>query len=198
MTTTRVRQIAEIGAPGAAIGVVAGAVVAAMSLLAGMPVGWAIVGMLTLGVPLALVGGAYGVVVGLGRVRPGTFAPAALFWLVGFPVSRLVHETFTSVVLGGQPTPPDDVLTFLAFQGLVSFGFAIGFVWLFERITPAWLISIKDRNPAAEQLYARYTTYAAAVWEARERRRARRTVRLGTQRDAAPAGSATRAKARRS
>src|ERR1700754_2884950 len=197
MTTTRVRQLAELGAPGAAIGVVAGTVVAAMSLLVGMPVSWAIVGMLTLGVPLALVGGAYGVVVGLGRVRPGSFAPAALVWLVGFPVSRLVHHPFTPVVPGGPPTPPDDVLLFLAFQGLVSFGFAIGFVWLFERITPAGLISIKDPNPAAEQLFARYTAYAAAVWEARERRRARRTVRLGTRPGTAPAGPAARAKARR-
>jgi hypothetical protein len=170
--TTRVRQLAEIGAPGAAIGVIAGAVVGVMSLFAGFPVSWAVGGVLTLGVPLALFGGAYGVIVGLGHVKPGTYAPAALFWLVGFPVSRLMHETFTPVVLGGNPTPPEDVLTFLAYQALVSFGFAIGFVWLFERITPPWLISIKNHNLAAERLLERYTAYAAAVWEARERKRA--------------------------
>jgi hypothetical protein len=180
--TTRVRQLAEIGAPGAAIGVIAGAVVGVMSLIAGFPVSWAVGGMLTLGVPLALLGGVYGVIVALGHFKPGTFAPAALLWLVGFPVSRLVHETFTPVVLGGNPAPPDDVLTFLAYQALVSFGFAIGFVWMFERITPPWLISIKNHNPAAEQLLARYTAYAAVVWEARQRKRARRTVQAKTRR----------------
>jgi hypothetical protein len=194
--TTRVRQLAEISAPGAVIGIIAGAVVGAMSLLAGFPVSWAIVGVLTLGVPLALLGGVYGVIVALGYFKPGTFTPAALFWLVGFPVSRLVHETFTPAVLGGSPTPPADVLTFLAFQGLVSMGFAIGFVWMFERITPPWLVSIKDHNPAAEQVYARYAHHAAAMWEARERKRARRSVRLAGQPATAAAGA--RGRSRRS
>ncbi|OLT14001.1 hypothetical protein BJF78_20525 [Pseudonocardia sp. CNS-139] len=162
-----------------------------MSLLAGFPVGWAIAGVLTLGVPLAVLGMAYGALVGLGYVRPGTFALAALLWLVGFPLSRLAHETFTPVVLGGQPTPPDDILTFLAFQGLVSMGFAVGFVWMFERITPPWLVNIKDHNPAAEQVYARYAQYAAVVWETRERRRARRSVRLADRHATADAPGAS-------
>jgi hypothetical protein len=190
--TTRVRQLAEIGAPGAAIGVIAGAVVGILSLFAGLPVSWAIVGVLTLGLPLALFGGAFGVLVTLGYIRPGTFAPAALFWLVGFPVSRLSYETLTPVVLGGNLTPPDDILGFLAFQGVVSLGFAIGYIWMFERITPAWLVKIKDHNPAAEQLYSRYAHHAAVMWEARERRRARRSDRPA----AAAAGG--RGKSRRS
>jgi hypothetical protein len=188
--TTRVRQLAEIGAPGAVIGVIAGSVVGALSLFVGFPVSWAIVGVLTLGLPLALLGGLYGAIVGSGHVKTGTFAPAALFWLVGFPVSRLVYETFTPVVLGGSPTPPDDVLGFLAFQALVSFGFAIGFVWMFERITPPWLISIKDRNPAAAQLLERYTAYAAEMWRRREHKRAR-TADGRSSRTAAVSGSAT-------
>jgi hypothetical protein len=196
MMTTRVRQLAEIGAPGAAIGVISGTVVGAMSLFAGFPVSWAVVGVLTLGVPLALLGGTYGVMVALGYFKPGTFTPAALFWLVGFPVSRLVHETLTPVVLGGSPTPPADIPTFLIFQGLVSMGFAIGFVWMFERTTPPWLVSIKDHNPAAAQLYTRYAHHAAAVWEARERKLARRSLQLGKQPATAAAGA--RGRSRRS
>jgi hypothetical protein len=174
---THVTRLAQTAVPGAAIGVIAGATVGGLSALAGHPVGWAVVGTLTLGLPLAVFGAGYGLLVALGPVRVGVFAPAALYWLVGFPVSRLVHETVTPAVLGGNPTPPADVLTFLAYQALVSLGFAFGFVWLFERITPAWLVTIKDRNPLAEQLYARYTHHAAAMWEARERRRARRSQR---------------------
>jgi hypothetical protein len=115
--------------------------------------------------------------------------------MVGFPVSRLVHETVTPAVLGGSPTPPDDVLTFLAFQALVSLGFAIGFIWLFERVTPAWLVAIKGRNPAAEQLYSHYAHHAAAMFEARERRRARRSDR---PRDRSTADAAARGRSRRS
>jgi hypothetical protein len=193
--TTRVQQLAEIGAPGAAIGVIAGAVVGGLTALVGLPVSWALVGTVTLGVPLALLGGVYGMLLAAGRFKPGTFTPAGLYWLVGFPLSRLVHETMTPVVLGGSPTPPADIPTFLIFQALVGLGFAIGFIWLFERITPAWLVSIKDHNPAAEQLYGSYAHHAAAMWEARERKRARRSVRLA---DRPTVAAGARGKSRRS
>jgi hypothetical protein len=51
------------------------------------------------------------------------------------------------VLLGGSAAPPDDVVTFLAYQALVSMGFAIGFSRLHERITPAWSAQITDHNP---------------------------------------------------
>ncbi len=196
--TPRTRQVLEIGAPGAAVGVLAGSVVGALAALVGQPIGWAMVSALTLGLPLGLLGGGYGVLVATGLFKAGVFTPAALYWMVGFPVSRLVHETVTPALLGGNFTPPSDVLTFLAFQALVSMGFAIGFVWMFERTTPPWLVRIKDHNPAAERLYEQYSVHAATVWEARERKRARRAVRLGTRPETAPAGAAARAKARRS
>jgi hypothetical protein len=52
---------------------------------------------------LAEVSATYGVLVALGRAKPGMFAPAALVWLVGFPLARLLHETATPVLLGGSP-----------------------------------------------------------------------------------------------
>jgi hypothetical protein len=175
--TARATQLAEISAPSAAIGIIAGALVGGMSMIAGLPAGWAIVATLTMGVPLALFGAGYAVLVTLGHIKVGVFAPAALYWMIGFPVSRLAYETLTPVLLGGGPRPPADILTFLAYQGLVSLGFAIGFIWMFERITPPWLVNIKDHNPAAEQLYTRYAHHAAVMWETRERRRARRADR---------------------
>jgi hypothetical protein len=195
MSITQARQLAEVSATGAVIGVLAGAVVAAMAAVVGQPVGWVLTGAVMLAAPLALLGAVYGVLVGLGRAKPGMFAPAALLWFVGFPLARLLHETMTPVLLGGHPTPPQSIPTFLVFQALVSLGFAIGFVWLFERITPAWLASIKDHNAVAEQAYARYARHAAAVWEARERKRARRAARPG----GLPAAAvATRARSPRS
>jgi hypothetical protein len=162
MSLRQARQLAEVSATGAVIGVLGGAVVG---------------GLAAVGVPLGLLGATYGVLVALGHAKPGVFAPAALIWLVGFPLARLLHESMTPVLLGGSPTPPDDVVTFLAYQALVSLGFAIGFVWLYERITPAWLAQIKEHNPYAQRVYTRYVAHAEAVWAARERKRAQRAAR---------------------
>jgi hypothetical protein len=193
----RARQLAEVSATGAVIGVLGGAVVGGLAAVVGQPAAWALAGAVALGVPLGLLGAAYGVLVALGHAKPGMFAPAALLWMVGFPLARLAHETTTPVLLGGSPTPPDDVVTFLAFQAMVSFGFAIGFVWLYERITPAWLARINDHNPYAQRVYTRYVAHAESVWAAREHKRARRTAR-DAPRQAASTGAAARARTRRS
>jgi hypothetical protein len=193
MSLLQARQLAEVSATGAVIGVLGGAMVGGLAAVVGQPVAWALTGAVALGVPLGLLGAAYGVLVALGHAKPGMFAPAALLWLVGFPLSRLAHETMTPVFLGGNPTPPDGVVTFLAFQALVSMGFAIGFIWLYERITPAWLVQIKNHNPYAQRVYARYVAHAEAVWAAREHKRARRAPR-----PAASTGAAARARTRRS
>ena len=195
--TTRVQQLAEIGAPGAAIGVLAGATVGGMSMLVGHPLSWALVGTLTLGLPLALLGGVYGALLAAGRFKPGTFTPAGLFWLVGFPVSRLVHETVTPALLGGNYTPPSDVPTFLLFQLLISTAFAFGFLWLHERITPGWLARIREHNPTAEVLYAQYIEHAEAMWRARERKKVRLAAGR-SNRPAATSGSAGGSRSRRS
>jgi hypothetical protein len=183
MSIRSARQLAEIGAPGAVIGVLAGVVVGGLASMVGQPLGWAATGAMMLAVPLALVGGSYGVLTGLGYAKPGVFAPAAVLWIVGFPLARLWHYTMTPVVLGGEPTPPDNIATFLLYQALVSMGFAVGFIWLYERLIPGWLAKIKDGNPYAERVYAVYIAHAEAMWNARERRRrARRGTGQGGSR----------------
>lgn len=198
MSKTRVLQLAELGVPGAAIGAASGAVVGLLAAAVGQPIGWAAVGALTLGVPLALLGAGYGAIAATGWFRPGVFAPVAIYWMVGFPLSRLVHETMTPVLLGGSPAPPSDVLTFLLFQALVSMGFAIGFIWLHERIAPHWLMRIQDHNPAAQRMFAVYVKQASAMWEARESKRARRSTGRDRPRAAASSSGAARARSRRS
>jgi hypothetical protein len=194
MSMTEARQLAEVSATGAVIGVLGGAVVGGLAVVVGHPVGWALTGAVALAVPLALLGATYGALVGLGYAKPGMFAPAALLWLVGFPLARLAHETLTPVLLGGNPTPPDNVVTFLAYQALTSMGFAIGFIWLYERITPGWLQQIKGHNPYAQRVYTRYVAHAEAAWAAREHRRAQRRA----PRPAASTGAAARARTQRS
>lgn len=195
MTTARARNLVELGAPGAATGLVAGVVVAALATLVGQPLAWAGAGALTLGLPLALLGGGYGVLVAAGIFRPGVFSPVAIYWMAGFPLARLLHESVTPTLLGGGLTPPEHILTFLAFQGLVSMGYAIGFLWLHERLMPYWLMRIRDHNPDAEQVYTVYAEHAAHMWEARERQRARR--RANAEGQPGHGGSAPRSGAAR-
>jgi hypothetical protein len=174
MDGARVREVAELGLPGFAVGFIAGAVAGVMAGIVGQPLGWAIVAVLTLGVPLGVLGAVYGVLLAHGKVRVGGFAPAALFWLIGFPLARLAHEVLTRLVLTGSPGLPPDVLGFLAFQGIISAGFAIGFLWMHERIAPQWWRRMSDHNPAAARVYDRYASHAKVMWDAKQARSRRR------------------------
>lgn len=173
------RRLGELAVPGAVVGMAAGFVAGGLALVVGQPPGWAMVTALTLGVPLGLLGGLYGVLVGSGKVRIGVFAPAALFWFVGFPPARLAHEVLSGLVLGGVAGWPSDLVGFLAYQAMVSLGWAIGFLWLHERIAPGWLRRVRAGNPRAAELFERYVVHAAALAEARERRRSRHPSRAG-------------------
>jgi hypothetical protein len=59
----------------------------------------------------------------------------------------------------------------LAYQGIVSAGFAIGFLWLHERIAPRWWQRLAGHDPDARAVYLRYAEHARVIFEARERRR---------------------------
>lgn len=120
--------------PGAFVGLSAGLIAGGLAALVGQPLGWALVTMVALGLPLGAFGGAFGLLVAAGRLPAGRFAPVALYWLVAFPLARLVHEVTVSLVLTGQVRLPSDLAGFLAYQGIVSLGWAIGFLWLHERI----------------------------------------------------------------
>lgn len=166
------RRLFLLTLPGLAVGFVAGVVAGGLAAFVGQPAGWALVSALSLGVPLALAGGGYTLLLINERVRLGGFAPAAVYWLVAFPLCRLLHEVLTSLILTGWPALPADTLGFLAYQGLVSAGFAIGFLWLHERLAPRWWHRLAQRDEVAERVYLRYAEHARVVFEAKERRRA--------------------------
>ena len=157
--------------PGFIVGLTAGVVAGGLALIVGQPTDWAAVTGLTLGVPLGLLGGAYGLLIALGKVRLGGFAPAALYWLLGFPLARLLQELLTGLLLAGRPRVPPDVLGFLAYQGIVSAGFAIGFLWLHERTAPHWWLRVAPHNPLAARVLARYAAHSQTLLEAKKARR---------------------------
>lgn len=168
------RRLFLLTLPGLAVGFIAGVLAGGLTAIVGQSAGAAAVAALALGVPLALLGGGYTMMLINKKVRLGGFAPAALFWLIGFPVSRLLHELAVSWYVTGSPALPPDTLGFLAFQGIVSLGFAIGFLWLHERVAPYWWRRLAEHDPDAREVYMRYAGHAQAMFEAAERRKAAR------------------------
>lgn len=168
----RLHRLILLTLPGLAVGFIAGVVAGGLAAFVGQPAGWALVSAFALGVPLALLGGGYTMLLINNKVRLGGFAPAALYWLVGFPLARLLHEILTRFILTGEPGLPPDPLGFVAYQGIVSAGFAIGFLWLHERIAPRWWQRLAVHHPEARDVYLRYAEHARAIYEAKERRKA--------------------------
>ncbi|HEX4817034.1 MAG TPA: hypothetical protein VFV66_30200 [Nonomuraea sp.] len=159
------RHSLELALPGATIGAVAGAMAGGLTLIAGVPTGLAALAALALAVPLAFFGGLYGALLGHGVFRPGTFGPAGLYWMAAFPLSRLLQESVAGVGMA------DGVPAFLAYQAMVALGFAIGFIWVHERLMPYWLLRRAGDNPRAAALLDSYVRHAEAL---RARKGARR------------------------
>ncbi|GAA3445309.1 hypothetical protein [Planomonospora venezuelensis] len=168
------RHSFELALPGLAVGAVAGAAAGGLTLIAGQPAGTAALSALLLATPLGLLGGGYGLLMSRGTIRPGLFAPAGLYWLAGFPLARLVQETALGLVLAGEVVLAGGLPGFLAYQAMVSLGFALGFVWLHERLMPYWLLRVRGRNPRARELLGRYVAHAEVLRRTAERRRAPR------------------------
>ncbi|MFL1376715.1 MULTISPECIES: hypothetical protein [unclassified Nocardiopsis] len=150
----------EVAVPGAAIGVVAGLFAAGVGMVAGLPP--AVTGTVgaALGLPLAALGAAYSVLLARGVFPIGAVAPPALYWLLGFPAARL-FDTHLVAWVTGAPALREPLPSFLALQAMLSFGFAIGFLWLHERTMPHWLLRVRGHNPVAESLFQRYLEHAA-------------------------------------
>ena len=126
---------------------------------------------------MALFGGGYTILCALGIARVGVFAPAALYWLIAFPVCRIIQEATAGVYLTGAPGLSTDLLSFALYNALLAPGLAFGFIWMHERLVPGWLMRIRDHNPAAARLAEAYLAYASAVYEQKQRVEARKRAR---------------------
>lgn len=128
--------------PGALTGLVTGLIVGALAAIGGAPAGFVVASGLGLGVPLALFGVAYDLLLDAGKLRFGGVAPAALFGVVAFPISRLIQELVLIAISGAGVTlqQEEGVLQFLVFQGLMGFGYGIGFLMIHSQImeVSAW------------------------------------------------------------
>src|SRR5918992_2963110 len=130
----RVLRLLKI--PGMVIGFVAGLLVGGLAAVAGAPAGYIIVAALGLGIPLAIFGIIYDALLDAGKLNFGYAAPTALYGVLTFPLARLVQELLLTMIYGQGITLQQEagVLSFLAYQAIMGFGYGIGFLMIHNQI----------------------------------------------------------------
>ena len=122
--------------PGMVIGLVAGLIVGALGAVGGAPTSFIIVASLGLGIPLAIFGVIYDALLDAGRLNFGYAAPTALYGVLSFPIARLLQELLLTAIFGQGITLQQEsgVLSFLAYQAIMGFGYGIGFLMIHNQI----------------------------------------------------------------
>lgn len=111
---------------GAMVGQLTGLLTGALSMLGGAPLGSAVLVALALGVPLALFGAGYDLLVERRRFRAGGIVEVAGYFALAFPVARLLQ---TLLVSAGR-APAEGWFSFLTFQALMGSLYGLGFLLL--------------------------------------------------------------------
>lgn len=177
MARSDLRSLAEFCVPAASVGVITAVIAGGLALFAGLPVGWAVVTGLALGVPIALIGCGYAVLVAKEKVPTGVFTPLGLVWLIGYPLSRLVHQVIFEYAATGELGLREPLWQFLVFQGLLSVGFAFGFMWAHEQFGRRWWPRIREHNVYAHRTVEEYKETALLLHERKEAAKAARARR---------------------
>jgi hypothetical protein len=131
-----VRGLRWLKIPGMVIGFVAGLIVGALAAVGGAPTNFIIVAALGLGIPLAIFGIIYDALLDAGKLNFGYAAPTALYGVLTFPIARLLQELLLTVIFGQGITLQQEsgVLSFLAYQAIMGFGYGIGFLMIHNQI----------------------------------------------------------------
>jgi hypothetical protein len=131
-----VRVLRWLKIPGMVTGFVAGLIVGALAAFVGAPTGYIIVAALGLGIPLAIFGIIYDALLDAGKLNFGYAAPSALYGVLTFPIARLIQELLLTAIFGQGITlqQESNVLTFLAYQAIMGFGYGIGFLMIHGQV----------------------------------------------------------------
>lgn len=177
------RQVAELSAPGAAIGLLGGVIAGGLLAITGLSLPITLVAGFLLAVPLAAAGAVYEILLAKGKIPMGTVSGAAMVWVVAWPIIRVVHGAFVDLIAGNGIATPNGILGFFIYQMLVAVPFAIGFWWLHENFAPRWWFRIRDRNPVANHFIRTQLQYAGAAEEEKERQAARKAAKAKARRE---------------
>lgn len=182
------KLLAEFSVPAMAIGAIAALGAGGLVALVGLPFTWAVISGLALGLPIALFGAGYATLVAFEKFPIGVFTPAAAYWLVGFPLAMLIHSIATEWLVTGTPGLPQEPLwQFLAYNALLSMGFAIGFLWSHEYLGRHWWPRIRDHNRYADRCVEAYVGLAVVLHERTEATARGRNAKKSQARKAAEA-----------
>ena len=149
------RLLRRVKIPGMVTGFVTGLLVGGLAAVAGAPTSFVIVAALGLGVPLAIFGIIFDALLDAGRIPFGRIAPVALYGVLTFPIARLVQELLLTAIFGQGITLQQEsgVLSFLVFQGIMGFGYGIGFLMIHSQIieVSAWRAYRKQAKEEGNQ-----------------------------------------------
>ena len=149
------RILRRLKIPGMVTGFVTGLLVGGLAAVAGAPTSFVIVAALGLGIPLAIFGIVFDALMDAGRIPFGRIAPVALYGVLTFPIARLVQELLLTAIFGQGITLQQEsgVLSFLVFQGIMGFGYGIGFLMIHSQIieVSAWRAYRKQAKEEANQ-----------------------------------------------
>jgi hypothetical protein len=150
-----VRVLSWLKIPGMVIGFVAGLIVGGLAAVANAPTGYIIVAALGLGIPLAIFGIIYDALLDAGKLSFGYAAPTALYGILTFPIARLIQELLLTMIYGQGITLQQEsgVLSFLVYQGIMGFGYGIGFLMIHNQIieVSAWRAYRKQAREEREK-----------------------------------------------
>jgi hypothetical protein len=177
MSKSEVRMLAEFSLPASLVGVIAAIAAGGLGALAGQPAGAAVITGLALGLPIALWGAGWAVLSALQKVPTGIFAPLALYWLVGFPLAMLCYEIATVWVFSGAPGLREPLWQLLAYNAMLSVGFAFGFMYAHEQFGRRWWPRVRDHNVYAYRTVEAHKATALALHERKESAKAVRARR---------------------
>lgn len=176
------RQVVELTLPGVVIGLLSGAIGGGLIAMFGNPLDAALVAGVALGVPLAIFGAAYEILLAQDRFPLGPLTPVVLYWAVAFTVSRVIQTAVLELYAGADVAVPHGWLDFIAYQALVSVGFGIGYWWLHENFAPTWWFRIRERNPVADHMVREKLDYAARAEAEKQTRRQKQEARRAANR----------------
>jgi hypothetical protein len=142
----------------------------------------ALVAGVALGVPLAIFGAAYEILLAQDRFPLGPLTPVVLYWAAAFTVSRVIQTAVVQLYAGSDVAVPHGWLDFLAYQALVSVGFGIGYWWLHENFAPTWWFRIRERNPVADHMVRVKLDYAARAEAEKQSRQQKQEARQAAKR----------------
>jgi hypothetical protein len=171
------RQQVELAMPGVAIGLLSGVIAGGIVAAAGFTADVVVFAGVSFALLLAAAGAGYELLLARGRFPLGALAPVAIYFMVAFPLVRVLHAGLFELYAGPGTAVTHGWLDFVLIQLLLSVGFGIGYWWLHENFAPRWWFHVREHNPVADFFVRVQLQYAAGAEHEQQQRTERNAAR---------------------